>query len=360
MLKLKKRLFEYFNKGISSDTYNDNSKIFIINLFAFIGMTITAMMAISALVNNNHPLALALFGSSIIYYLGRYIHIVSNNKPLASSVILINLFILMFFLVYTGGVNNTGPLWIFMVAPVALFFDGLKIGLLKIFVFICVLSIMLFTPENAFLATHYSTDFKLRLIYSFLTCAFLSGLYEYSRQKSYESLKTLSMKFEQLSKLDPLTQLSNRRDATNKLEYEQNKLERNNSKLSIMLCDVDCFKQVNDIYGHEIGDFVLKELARLFKQQLRKQDVVSRWGGEEFLFILPDTDVEQSMVLANKILAKLREHTIKYNEHEFKVSVSIGVALLTHNEKIQHAINLADTRLYKAKRAGRDQVFFEQ
>ncbi|MEW6983379.1 GGDEF domain-containing protein [Colwelliaceae bacterium 6471] len=358
MHQLKNILLAYLKTGISEDNNDEkNRKIFIINLFGFVGMLITMLMAINAIVKAHYTLAALLFFACSIFYLGRYIQKVTQNYQLSSSIILYSLFILMFYLIQTGGVNNTGPLWIFMVAPVALFIDGLKKGLFDIAIFLMVIATLLFFPEDALLSTSYTTDFKLRLIYSFLTVTFLSSFYEHSRQQSYRYMQEISQKYEELSKIDPLTHLANRRDALTKLSYEQRRIKRNNSTIGIILCDIDYFKRVNDAYGHEAGDLVLVKLAQFMSANIREQDTLARWGGEEFLFIFPDTNKKQADIFAHKLHHLLKSFTVNYKQQSIQITLSMGVNEININDSITEAIRIADNYLYQAKEAGRDQIF---
>ena len=117
----------------------------------------------------------------------------------------------------------------------------------------------------------------------------MSALYEYSREQSFKHTLELSQKYQHLAHYDPLTQLSNRRDALSILKREQARIIRSKEPSSIIICDIDHFKKINDQYGHNAGDAVLIDLAKIFTQNIREQDCVARWGGEEFLFILPQT-----------------------------------------------------------------------
>jgi len=169
-------------------------------------------------------------------------------------------------------------------------------------------------------------------------------------------MQEMSNKYEQMAKLDPLTQLSNRRDAMDKLNYEMRRVERNCTPLAIILCDVDHFKQVNDNFGHEAGDKTLVLLARLFQETLRKQDIVARWGGEEFLFVLPQTTSYQAQTVANKIRDKIKSTAIEHEGSLFEITVSMGISeITTKKSDIENAIAKADEYLYKAKANGRDQ-----
>lgn len=354
---LKKILTRYLRTGVQ-DRYDSesNRKIFTVNLFGLVGLSITAVMSVAALINQQWLLAGVLLLASFVYYLAHLYQKFTGNFRLASNIILYSLFALMIYLVYSGGKDNTGPLWIFMVSPVALFFGGLKKGLLSISIFVIIISVIMFFPGEQLLATSYTYEFKTRLLYSFLTITFLSAFYEHSRQQSFDFMQEMSNKYEQMAKLDHLTQLSNRRDAMDKLDYEMRRVERNCTPLAIILCDVDHFKQVNDNFGHDAGDKTLVLLARLFQETLRKQDIVARWGGEEFLFVLPQTTSYQAQTVANKIRDKIKSTAIEYEGALFEITVSMGISeITTKKSDIENAIAKADEYLYKAKANGRDQ-----
>ena len=270
---------------------------------------------------------------------------------------LYSLYLLMFYLIFTGGVENTGPLWIFVVAPVSVFIHGLKRGLIDIVLFFAIISAIMFIPTDIVTHATYSLEFKLRLLASFLTVTFLSALYEYSREQSYKHTLELSKKYQQLAHFDPLTQLSNRRDALHILQREQARIVRNKEPLSIILCDVDHFKKINDHYGHNAGDAVLIDLAKIFTNNIREQDCIARWGGEEFLFILPQTHAKNANDFAVKIKEIIQNHLVNYEDEKIKVTVSMGIEQFNGNHSIDEIIKMADKYLYQAKNAGRNQVF---
>jgi diguanylate cyclase (GGDEF)-like protein len=329
----------------------------MVSLFTLVGMSITAIMGVIGLFNSNFIIAAILFFASFSYSLGYYAYTKFNNKKLSSIIILYSLYILMFYLIFTGGVENTGPLWIYIVAPVSVFIHGLKRGLIDIALFVAMISIIMFMPTDMLGHATYSTEFKFRLIYSFLTVTFLSALYEYARNKSYNETLELSKKYQQLAHYDPLTKLSNRRDALCILKREQARVIRNKEPLSIIICDVDHFKKINDQYGHNAGDAVLIDLAKIFTDNIRAQDCIARWGGEEFLFILPQTIAKNANIVAEKIQEKLQDYLVKYKHEKIKVTVSMGIEQFNDNQSIDEVINNADKYLYQAKNAGRNQIF---
>jgi len=158
---------------------------------------------------------------------------------------------------------------------------------------------------------------------------------------------------EKLSQTDKLTQLYNRLKLDEYLESEFNRFERGSYTFSIMLMDIDKFKDVNDKYGHQVGDQVLREMANILRDNCRKTDVVGRWGGEEFMVICSNTDLEGATTHAQNI----REVVEKFDFYEVgQKTISIGVTEVTKKDTFTTIIQRADTNLYRAKAQGRNVV----
>jgi diguanylate cyclase (GGDEF)-like protein len=355
-----KAFIAYLQIGVHADrSRDDNQKLLASNLFAFIGYTITLTLAINATIKGNVALLTSLFLASVIFFCCHHIHRfpkLGNTISLSTRVIFLNLLLLMLYLVHSGGASNTGPLWIYLLPPVAFFFSGLRNGLKEISAFTLLLIFMLFYPDDILLNTIYTLEFKIRLIYSFLTVSMLFGFYEYSRQQSYNYIQALSQNYEQQAMHDDLTHLPNRRGIRVYLNHEYSRLLRSKEPFSILVCDIDHFKQVNDNYYHDGGDFVLTSLSAFFTKQIRQQDIVARWGGEEFLFLLPNTSLENAVILAEKIREQVQDHTIHYKGNAIRISISIGVNEVTSDVNIDQAINIADHSLYLAKKEGRNKT----
>jgi two-component system cell cycle response regulator len=157
--------------------------------------------------------------------------------------------------------------------------------------------------------------------------------------------------------LDPLTKIYNRKHFNGEIESEVARARRYGRPLSFLMMDIDFFKKVNDTWGHSAGDYVLKTVASAMKDTLRAQDILARFGGEEFALILPETNNENAFALAEKLRVKIEKTVFEYEGTKIAVTISIGVATL----KTAHAgpddlLAEADKNLYVAKDAGRNRV----
>ncbi|WP_221799656.1 diguanylate cyclase [Oceanobacter mangrovi] len=161
---------------------------------------------------------------------------------------------------------------------------------------------------------------------------------------------------EQLATTDRLSNLYNRRKLDDMLRSEVDRSERSDVPFSIVLMDIDHFKDINDNLGHAIGDQVIIELSRMLKNTVRKIDAVGRWGGDEFMVICPMTDLDGALQLASNVREAINELEI---DEVGKVSSSLGVACWRPGEDLEQLINRADRGLYNAKRLGRNRVATE-
>lgn len=170
-----------------------------------------------------------------------------------------------------------------------------------------------------------------------------------------EALRTQSIR-------DPLTGLYNRRYLEEMLEREIRRAVRAEQSLGILMLDLDHFKRFNDTYGHDAGDAVLRETGWFLAKSIRAEDIVCRFGGEEFVVILPTADLEAARSRAERIRSKLRELTVLHQGQSVGViTVSVGVAALpTHGTSAKELVQAADAALYRAKREGRDRVITAQ
>lgn len=175
-------------------------------------------------------------------------------------------------------------------------------------------------------------------------------------------LQNVNRVLENMARLDGLTQIPNRRSFDERIEVEIARCYRNQSPLSLMICDIDCFKQYNDTYGHLAGDQALQKTAKAIEGSFhRATDLVARYGGEEFVALLPDTHVEDAYRMTAKMISAVESLGIPHKTSKAevdRVSISIGVASANGQESLtkQELIERADEALYQAKEGGRNQA----
>ena len=172
--------------------------------------------------------------------------------------------------------------------------------------------------------------------------------YHYTKYKLQEELKQIAI-------TDDLTGAFNRRKLNEVLRYEMDRAKRRRDTLSILILDIDHFKNVNDTYGHQVGDAVLVEMTKVIRDCLRDSDYVIRYGGEEFLACLPKTPSHTAVKVADRLRSIIAEHEFDAVGH---ITASIGIAEYDYGESQDAYISRADQRLYEAKQAGRNRVCF--
>jgi diguanylate cyclase (GGDEF)-like protein/PAS domain S-box-containing protein len=157
---------------------------------------------------------------------------------------------------------------------------------------------------------------------------------------------------------DPLTGLFNRRFMEESLEREMQRAVRKNHRVSVLFIDLDHFKRFNDTFGHDAGDLVLRSIADLFRRLFRVDDVICRYGGEEFAIILPESSAENAAIRGNALREEIKRLEIKYKNHTLgRITLSIGVACFPeHGRTSEELVKAADQCLYQSKSAGRDMV----
>ena len=170
----------------------------------------------------------------------------------------------------------------------------------------------------------------------------------------------MSRMLEKIAFVDDLTGVFNRRKIMELFESEFGRVKRYGSTLSVMMLDIDFFKHVNDKYGHDAGDCVLVEFAGRLKKLIRETDYVGRFGGEEFLVIMPETDLPGAVIVAERIKQTLDESSINIGATSIRVTASIGISKVrSEDEQKESSLKRADESLYMAKKAGRDTICSE-
>lgn len=175
-------------------------------------------------------------------------------------------------------------------------------------------------------------------------------------KKYINDLEEKNDELDRVAKTDYLTGLCNRRFMMERLKEESARVIKSNSPMSLLMCDIDHFKKINDNFGHEFGDYVLKEVTKAISSSLRKYDILSRWGGEEFLILLPEADQSTTLDLAEAVRKTVSDLIIDIEKTKYSVTITIGVAIYDSSLSISDNINNADEALYEGKDTGRNRV----
>lgn len=233
--------------------------------------------------------------------------------------------------------------WIYMFPWLAFFLFGLRTGM--IVNFILALGIVLLLNRLVIDGASLS-NVRIDIVASYLMLTAIAFAYENSKLK-------LERKLRLASATDELTGALNRRRFAELTEREMDRSDRYGTPFSVIMLDMDHFKNINDEYGHRVGDRVLQEVVNMITRRIRKSDDLIRYGGEEFMILAPMTNIYQAQELAECIRASVAEHTIPVVG---KISVSAGVAGYRELDDVDTLVNRADAAMYRAKRMGRNRV----
>lgn len=202
-----------------------------------------------------------------------------------------------------------------------------------------------------------NTNNLMIIVFSILTIALLLVILYFLVWKLVVRLDESQEKLKQISITDELTGLRNRRYIMGRFGEEFKRVKRLNRPMGLIMFDLDFFKKINDTYGHQFGDLVLKTVASQLKSGIREYDLLGRIGGEEFLILAPDSDLEETLGIAERIREIIKSEKISDGYREVNVTISAGVTMMKEQDRdIDVIFSRVDTALYKAKQEGRDRV----
>ncbi len=192
------------------------------------------------------------------------------------------------------------------------------------------------------------------LLFMVLSCVVLSVTLGFV----YLSMERAEMRYRVMALSDMLTEVPNRRAITDALERAVSRARRDGEMVGVLLLDIDHFKRVNDSYGHQAGDVVLRGVAQAVRSRLRGHDQVGRFGGEEFLVVLPGADLEGAMTVAESLRQTVESTPVQWGARSITVTISIGVrgGIVTAGETAETLVGAADAAMYRAKQAGRNRI----
>lgn len=261
------------------------------------------------------------------------------------------------FVALSGIEEGTGVLWLYVFPPVVFYISNPRFGATICVLTLAVLTFTMTPAGQHVTAIHsYSLPFKLVLLNSLAFVMVFSFILDRSRRLHATRLREMAEVFEHAATHDALTGLFNRREGTDRLAIEFERFKRTETPFSVVLVDIDHFKNINDTLGHDTGDIVIQGVAERLVAGSRRIDSVVRWGGEEFLLILPGAGKQEAIGVAERIRKVLTATAIEAHGRPLEITASFGVAAVREDDAIETLLQRADDRLYHAKTTGRNRI----
>lgn len=205
-----------------------------------------------------------------------------------------------------------------------------------------------------------SNSITLFIVFTtFTVYGLMSRYYQVSVKEYEEDLQNANTLLKDLAGTDSLTNLKNRRKMNQELSEEENRIKLNGKLFSLVMGDIDNFKMINDVYGHDFGDHVLITTSNLIRLALRSEDVIARWGGEEFLILLPETDCLEAKEVIERLRIEISSAPIRVDNIEIFITMTFGIAEYSEGSQMSNLINLADKAMYQGKMSGKNQVVLQ-
>lgn len=229
---------------------------------------------------------------------------------------------------------------------------------------LAVFLLALFLVAVGFSLGRYVTPLYLNILFAFnliegsLLLIIFMWTVETEKISTEAEIVTANQQLMTLANTDPLTNLLNRRNMMARIEEEKAKVDQGGQPFSLIMVDVDDFKQINDEYGHDCGDFVLVSVAERIRYGVRKNDLICRWGGDEFLILLFETDRENCQLVAEKVRLRVITTPFIYHDVDIPVTVTLGVTQCDRYSGVGFTIRKADLALYKGKQEGKNRSVY--
>jgi diguanylate cyclase (GGDEF)-like protein len=335
--------------GITPGEIENQRKRLLIYVFAGVGGLFLAAFGIVSLVNGRYLLGAVLLLLLVFDFATACAAKFSSNVRHISYFLGFMLLVLSVYLVLSGGAEGTGVYWSYTTSMLMVLVVGPAMGIAMMAVYFLLLSVGLFGDFSGFYP--YTAMEASRIVATSFALYVLVLASEKIRIMSYGAITFTSEIHRRLANTDALTQVLNRYGLESLLKDKEH-----DAVAVVALLDIDHFKQINDRFGHAAGDKVLVTLANTLLQHTKGRDLVSRWGGEEFLLVLFDTDLGSAFNLVDKIRQSFSQQEFVFNEQVVSVSFSAGLSVMATTVQFEQASKLSDQHLYQAKTAGRNCV----
>ncbi|MDC7218446.1 MAG: GGDEF domain-containing protein [Spirochaetales bacterium] len=271
-----------------------------------------------------------------------------SYRILVSAVYMMSLVIFL-----TGGIADSGFIWVLFIPLITMLMLNPREALIWAGTYSCLIVLMILCHLFIRPILIYDSNQSIQSLIVYLIFVYLTGNNESLKNAAREKLQDQNRELKRLSMTDVLTGLANRSRLNQSIQGEFNRFERYGTPFSLIMLDVDHFKNINDTWGHGVGDEVLVALSLAMRKYTRKSDVVGRWGGEEFLILCPETDGESAGQLAEKLRVSFEKLEF---EQGFTVTASFGVSSIGPKVTVNSFLSEVDRLMYLSKEKGRNRV----
>jgi diguanylate cyclase (GGDEF)-like protein len=326
------------------------------HLIFLIGACFLATFALANYINQCYETAYFLFGALSLAVIINIFVLNTDNHKIAAWLYSSVLLVLVVYLILSGGVQTTGPLWAYPIVVIIISLLGHLHGyFLSLFV-LAAISVLMGFGDSYGITPQYSDAFKVRFIATLFALSTLVWSLEFSRAKAASLLKSLNSEILSISRTEQLTGLLNRRGFEENFYSEVNRSHRVNQSFTLALVGIDDFKSMNDRYGHLLGDEILKQIANQVQSQIRNIDTLARWGGDEFAILIDRSILFESLYVAEKIRKTVEDINLEQSLIRDQITISIGLAEYRAGQTMLELFDEADEALYLAKRSGKNCV----
>ena len=356
-------------KNIPSNLKNENSHLYsqIYNTyFSLILVLIILLLYFICYLSMGNLLLSTIIASVFLPGLVSFIFFINNpekRKKIASNITIFILFITTYAItLFTGGIESSTVIWIFMYPAIMVFMTDIKNATIWFVMSVFSITSLYFIKDFKMVELLIGSSPRLERIMDmiFMTVALFIIIYavDKSYKKILKKLENTQSKLRILATTDPLTELYNRRFFQERAVAEIKRSIRHNKSLTLLMLDLDHFKNINDNFGHKTGDHILKEVSSIFQKALREIDLTGRYGGEEFIMLFPESDKATSVIAAERIRKQIENTDFKYNRESIKLTISIGITEIVEGKKdsLDTLIYRADKALYLSKENGRNRI----
>ena len=359
-----KKVWNGFKELIKKDTTTQNESVKVILVVRILLLTVVFYFMGNIVLNWNILDARGIVVSVLFELAFGVLFALSYHFHVRASAMAFSIGIVCFIwlnLVWFGwwiGVQHF--LMVILVLEFFVGYDGFRVKM-YLAVLLCAIRISFYyyfsDAKSVYMIPERSKDFHqvVNTVTIFWCLAVICYVFSKSSREMEGKLVKYNEKLEREALTDNLTGLANRRRA---MDYVDQILKEEQGNFSLCMCDIDFFKRVNDTWGHDCGDIVLKEIAKIFRSSMRNGSMPCRWGGEEFLILFPGFNGDEAFDIVLEIQNNVKRTVVEYEGNKVSVTMTFGLTEVDFRQPIETAIQEADEKLYYGKNHGRDQIVF--